>query len=321
MRANWTNEQVAFLILKRSEGKSMPNTVRALNRKFGVKYNTTQCYSKLGNLKLSLKEQKKEQLPAKAKGRAGKYMNYTQAKIDFVYGCVSNNFPTSIIVTGFKEQFGETIIERQIDYIIGTKRPTASLKKHLEADTKVTKTIKELTPTKKSNMTKGNLLGELEKFMDKHGNPKTRHLSKNDKKMLGVVKELLQPEETTNEKRQEIVEEVVESLAPVYSRTRCHWTDEEEFNLVCNYYELSIDEAREFFQRPYYTISKRLEMIIDSTEPKYIELLMKASKVIKERKQVSDRAAKTGFLKRRRLRKQAKKVAKLERKLKKMRGE
>ena len=105
------------------------------------------------------------------------------------------------------------------------------------------------------------------------------------------------------------------------NRTRHHWTEEEEFNLICNFYELSIDEVRNEFQRPFYAIAKRLEMIVDSTEPKYIDMLMAASKIIKERKQVRDKATKTGFLKRRKLRRQAMKVAKLEKKLNKMRGE
>tara|TARA_R100001463_G_scaffold30575_3_gene69555 strand:- start:3198 stop:4019 length:822 start_codon:yes stop_codon:yes gene_type:complete len=105
------------------------------------------------------------------------------------------------------------------------------------------------------------------------------------------------------------------------SRTRHHWTDEEEFNLLCNFYELSIDEARKEFQRPFYAIAKRLEMIIDSTKPKHIDMLMEASKVIKERKKVREKAAKTGFLKRRKVRRQAKKMAKLEKKLSKMKGE
>ena len=118
----------------------------------------------------------------------------------------------------------------------------------------------------------------------------------------------------------ETTPEVIEETLPRLNRTRHKWTDEEELELLCDFYELSIDESRERFQRPFYAIAKRLEMIVDSTEPKYIDMLMEASKVIKQRKRASDEAAKNGFLKRRRLRKTAKKLSKLEKKMNKLKG-
>ena len=282
----WTKKQIAFILQQKSEGMKVSEIQNNLKVEYNLVCSPQQLSSKLYQLKKLSLVKSPDIRPAKAKGKSGKYMSYTQDKVDFVYGCVANNFPTAIIVQGFKEQFNEVILPRQIDYIIGTKRPTGA------------------KPLIESNLTD------------------------NGKLSLDTVLELMQPVVTTNEIRQEAVDDVVQSLKPAYSRTRHHWTEQEELDLICNYYEYSIDEAREVFQRPYYAISKRLEMIVDSTEPKYISLLMTATKVIKERKRVSDKEAKTGFLKRRKERKQAKrlaknnqKIAKVEKKLNKMKGD
>ena len=126
-------------------------------------------------------------------------------------------------------------------------------------------------------------------------------------------------------KQEETIEvidsEVIGETEPQYTRTRHRWTDTEELDVLCDFYELSSDEARERFQRPYYAIAKRLELIVDSTEPKYIAMLMEASEVVSQRKREEDMIKNMGYWKRRKLRKQAKKLAKLERKLSKLRGE
>ena len=114
--------------------------------------------------------------------------------------------------------------------------------------------------------------------------------------------------------------------------TETMWTKEQDFDILCNFYDLSIDEARNRYNCPYMVIASRLETLVDSTEPQHIELLMEASKVIKARKAQALEEAKNGFWKRRKLRKQAKKaakrqakldreIAKAERKLSKLKGE
>ena len=70
--------------------------------------------------------------------------------------------------------------------------------------------------------------------------------------------------------------------------SRRRWTKEEDFELVCNFYELSIDEARNRFNRSYGAIATRLEMLVDSTKPAHISMLMEASVLIKARKGVRD---------------------------------
>ncbi len=115
-----------------------------------------------------------------------------------------------------------------------------------------------------------------------------------------------------------VIPEVVDTL----------WTEEEDFDLLCNFYELSIDEARNHFNLPYSAIASRLELLVDSTEPLHQSMLMKAAEQVSARKQAESKPVKVGFLKRRKARKLAKKIArsdkkmaKLEKKLNKMRGE
>ena len=119
IQARWTNEQMEYLISKRAGGVNIPKICKGLNKEFNVDYTVRQLYSKITYLKtqgIIVDKPKSEKLV---------YMRYSQDKVDFVYACVSNNFPNYIIIKGFREQFDETLSERQINYIIGTKRPSS----------------------------------------------------------------------------------------------------------------------------------------------------------------------------------------------------
>jgi len=84
------------------------------------------------------------------------------------------------------------------------------------------------------------------------------------------------------------------------------WTEEQDFDILCNFYELSIDEAREKFNKSYAEIAGRLEYIVDSTEPQHHSMLIEASKVINKRKAKSAKPSKPSRRERRIARKQAK---------------
>jgi len=99
------------------------------------------------------------------------------------------------------------------------------------------------------------------------------------------------------------------------------WTKEEDYDLILNFYELSIDDARNRFNRSYGAIASRLERLVDSTKPEHISMLMEASKEIKARKQPPAPKPQKSRRMLRKERKQAKKTAKLEAKLKRVRGE
>ena len=88
-----------------------------------------------------------------------------------------------------------------------------------------------------------------------------------------------------------------------------------------NFYSLSVDEAREKWERPYTAIAGRLESICDMTEPHHESLLMEASKIVKQAEAMKRKPSR----KERRMAKRAAKIAKkqerLAAKIRRMRGE
>ena len=168
----------------------------------------------------------------------------------------------------------------------------------------ILKNILEKKPNAKKIEQKAEKLPEkIEVFVEKHGNAITRHLSNDEKKMFDEVKQVL---EALPERKHE--------------RSQKHWKNEEEFELLCNFYELSIDEARNQFGRSYASLAQRLEMIVDSEQPEHIAMLKKAAEVISERKKKEAKNANMSRWKRRRIARKVKKAAKLEKKLNKLRG-
>jgi len=94
------------------------------------------------------------------------------------------------------------------------------------------------------------------------------------------------------------------------------WTPEEELYLLCNFYELSVDEAKAQFNRSYGAIASQLEKIIESDKPEHIAMLKKAAVIITERKKAEQKPVKLSRKERRLLRKKAK----LQKRLDKMGG-
>ncbi len=94
------------------------------------------------------------------------------------------------------------------------------------------------------------------------------------------------------------------------------WTDELDFYLLTDFYELSIDEARERFDASYSEIAGRLEELYEGKDEYSIEMLLRASKFIKQRKGLptSDSTSKKEA-------KILKKIQKLRQKLKQVRDE
>lgn len=100
-----------------------------------------------------------------------------------------------------------------------------------------------------------------------------------------------------------------------YANTRCRWTYQDELMVLVDFYNLSVDEAREKFQRPYYAIAKRLEQINDLTEPYHSELLMEAARIIEARKASVPNEAPMTRRERRRMRRIARKAARVQKRL------
>jgi len=100
-----------------------------------------------------------------------------------------------------------------------------------------------------------------------------------------------------------------------YANTRCRWSYQDELMVLVDFYNLSVDEAREKFQRPYYAIAKRLEQINDLTEPYHSELLMEAARIIETRKASVVNEAPMTRRERRRMRRIARKAARVQKRL------
>lgn len=96
------------------------------------------------------------------------------------------------------------------------------------------------------------------------------------------------------------------------------WTREKELDLLVNFYELSIEEARERYDASYKTIAGRLEKLFDDDSEEGVELLLEASKKVKLMKRVDNIRNEDYTRKQRRL---AMKISKLQNKLNRLRGE
>jgi len=128
-------------------------------------------------------------------------------------------------------------------------------------------------------------------------------------------------------KEEEVIPEVVENEpAPKkkekrFSRTRCRWTPQEELEILVDFYSLSVDEARERWQRPYHAIANRLELICDETEPHHNALLVEATNIIRLRKNMMQKPTRKDRKAAKRAAKLAKKQARLARKMDKLGSE
>lgn len=80
----------------------------------------------------------------------------------------------------------------------------------------------------------------------------------------------------------EMVENVKETMTQIYSSG---WNEENDYFLLVNFYDMSIDEVREYFGLSYADCAGRLEQLIDSTELTHIELVKKAAMTVRERRE------------------------------------
>ena len=106
-----------------------------------------------------------------------------------------------------------------------------------------------------------------------------------------------------------------------FLRTRKRWTPQEELEVLVNFYSLSVDEARERWERPYSAIAGRLEKICDMTEPHHESLLMEATKIVKQQEAMMRKPSRKERRATKRAAKIAKKQERLAAKIRRMRGE
>ncbi len=69
------------------------------------------------------------------------------------------------------------------------------------------------------------------------------------------------------------------------TQTSSDWDAKKDLFLLVNFYDMSIDEVRQWFNCSYAECAGRLEQLIDSTELTHIELVRKAAMTVRERKE------------------------------------
>lgn len=327
-KSRWTNKEVESLKRLIAENKfSCWKAIQTeLNRLHGVNRHENSAWDKWHRINIGADWKDCD-------------LKFLPKRVDFILACWGNNFPYSKIQQGFKEQFGRTIQRKEIDAIV--------LAFSFEGKQLKTKEMKNMNNKNKKNdkmtTTRGRWTPKEDKIIGKCATAnhaisqgdslKGRSISSirqrfyNLKKIQKAANSQL-TQAVGKSKKKVLKTKTVKPIKKVKKTYAPRWTEEEDFDLVCNFYELSIDEARIRFNRTYSVIASRLEKIIDSTQAGHQNLLMSASKVIKARKQAEAKPTKVGLLKRRKARKLAKKtarsdkkMAKLEKKLNKMRGE
>jgi len=122
-------------------------------------------------------------------------------------------------------------------------------------------------------------------------------------------------------KVEKVVEEIVEPKEKKWASNRCAYTPQQELGIMVDFPNLSIDEMREKYQRDYRALAGRYEDIWDSEEPSRIALVMEASHVVALRKAEEEEDAtepRMGWFERRRMRRVARKAAKIQKRLDRM---
>jgi hypothetical protein len=123
----------------------------------------------------------------------------------------------------------------------------------------------------------------------------------------------------------EPIQETPKSETKKWSKTRCAYTPQDDLGILIDLPNMNIDEMREKYQRAYHALARRYEEIWDSAEEERISLLKEAAHIIEARKrEEQEEAEKTateprmGWFERRKMRRVARKAAKIQKRLNKM---
>ena len=309
-RKKWTDKQIAYLVVKKTQGKTFPEISKGLAKKFPNEGFENMHFNTLVHQWRVINE------------TTGHTFN--QKEVDFVYASMLNNFPTKKIIQGFYEQFNRKITEKAINSVINKRKTTLLIEHENKVEKEIAKAAKKIKKEVKK-MKKGQWTTTENKKLMK---------CKDRQEVLALAMKLNRSPSSAYQKwyvarkSQKVVKEIATKLADskktikVEKTTKAkkttkkttkpkkvyspRWTEEEDFDLLCNFYEYSIDEARNAFNRPYGAIATRLEKLVDSTQPKHEEMLMRAAKEIKERKQAESKPVKMSRKQRRKAKKEAK---------------
>ena len=335
MSNKWTDEVIEFIAKKREEGLTYPKINRLVQTQYGIKTTNQNLYNRFKQITakesenmnwktepatrkqckyiagLSLSEGNKKQRKNLEDALYVKCVNGSLTKesaslqieqlekitklqvsttkkprrSSFKINVWTKKEDESLMSSGYSKRKDFHLVEK-----LFPKRTESSVYQHYRA-------LKKNFPKKVIVKEIEDLSSPLENLIEKHSNPTTRHFSKSDVALLTKLKTNHSDNHVLNAK---------------------HTLDEMEVLLA--FYEKSIDELREQFNAPFWAIAKVLENIHDLKEPHHSDLLMKAARVTKERKDEEYRVANMSRRERRKIARKARKTNRLQAKLDKLRG-
>jgi len=315
----FTDEMVAYIVIKRTVNQwTWKRVSEGFNKKFQTKHpaNTLSLYYK-NNILIS-------------------NTTYNQEEIDYLHGCFLNAVSDDKTIKGFYEFFDRRIKMKDYKWVIKNCESTHPRLQNAKAILREQKILKEKTV--KNMKTRMNRKGiHNKKWTEKEhkglftitsGKELTAYAEKIGKS-FGAVKQRMYNHKismTKNKKSSKPKTIKAEKTKPKKTKAKTkktytpRWTEEEDYDLICNFYEYSIDEARDVFNRSFGAIASRLEKLVDSTQPKHQEMLMRAAREIKSRKRAESKPLKLSRRERRKARKQAKLAKRIAKMKAKMQG-
>lgn len=316
----WTEEMVAYIVVKRTAHQwTWKRIAENFNRKFETKKTQTQ-----------ISKHYKSVLPDRV-------VSYTVEEIDFLHGAFLNNFGEKKTKRAFQELFDKKIDSKEIEWVIKNCTPTND---RLQIE-KVVQQQKEIL----QNKIKKNMVNNMKTRTSRKGihnkrwteeehaglftittGKKQIAYAKKIGKSVGAVKQRMYNHKINMTKNWQATNKTKKPSKTTKKPSKTtkkytpRWTAEEDYDLICNFYELSIDQARNRFNRSYGVIATRLEKLVDSTQPKHQEMLMRAAIEIKTRKEAKSKPVKLSRRERRKARKQAKLAKRIAKMKAKMQG-
>lgn len=233
-----------------------------------------------------------------------KYNKWTQEEIDFVRKCRKKGMKYREIAEKLELIYGRKTSPQNMARFVSKKKKSGNGgKKWTEEE------ISLLAQLKGEGLTYGEI---------------GQRLGRTEKAISVALTKL-------NKQKNDLPEEIEEEVIPPapkekkWANNRCNYTPQQELGIMVDFPNLSIDEMREKYQRDYRALAGRYEEIWDSTEEARISLLKQASIIIEARKrEAQERAEKEateprmGWFERRKMRRVARKAAKIQKRLDKM---
>ena len=288
-------EKTATVIVLRTKGLTWASIAFQLNKKYDS--NHSQHF---------IKSKYSESVSVDVKNE------FTGEQRIFIQNMFLNNYDDRKIILAFREQYNRIINKENIDTVLTLINHENMIEEEITKEKeKITKEMKNMQKTRNNIWTK-----EEDRLISACANAKEAQSLQVDRTQNAIRQRFYNLKKKATTKKTTAKKTTAKKTSKPKKTYTPRWSKEEDFDLLCNFYELSIDEACNRFNRSYGTIATRLEKLVNSTKPEHNSMLMEASLIIKARKQASEKPVKLS----RKERRKARKNAKLAKRIAKMKG-